>query len=136
LTTLQEGFDSSFSDAVTPSRHLGNLRGKAAALLALHTIRSSSTNLDTLKDYIRDLNRVKRVDILRIDKEREEHERDEHGDGGYELDGNDKRDMEGLENALDNLGAGRGGKREEELLSELEERLDVLERELKTSTTA
>jgi hypothetical protein len=105
---------------------LGNLRGKVAALLALHTIRSSSINLDVLKDYIRDLNRVKRVDILSIDKEREEHERDEHGDGGYELDVNDKRD----------LGAGRGGKREEELLRELEERLDVLEKELQTSTTA
>jgi hypothetical protein len=89
--------------------------------------------LDVLKDYIRDLNRVKRVDILSIDKEREEHERD-HGDGGYELDGNDKRDMEGLENALDNLGTGGGGKREEELLIELEGRLDALEKELKMIT--
>jgi hypothetical protein len=109
---------------------LGNLRGKAAALLALHSIRSSPTNLDALKDYIKDLNRVKRVDILSIDKEREEHERDEHGEGGYELDGNEKRDMEGLENALDNLGSNGAGKREEELLEELEGRLDVLEREL------
>jgi hypothetical protein len=112
---------------------LGNLRGKAAALLALHTIRSSSINLDALKDYIKDLNRVKRVDILSIDKEREEHERDEHGDGDYGLDGNDKRDMEGLENALDNLGSKAAGKREEELLEELEGRLDVLERELNTT---
>jgi hypothetical protein len=90
--------------------------------------------LNTLKDYIRDLNRVKRVDILSIDREREEHERDEHGEGGYELDGNDKRDMEGLENALDNLGSKGAGKREEELLEELEGRLDVLERELGTIT--
>lgn len=74
---------------------------------------------------------------MSIDKEREEHERDEHGDGGYELDGSDKRDMEGLENALDNLGSGGGqSKREEELLRELEGRLDVLERELKTNSTA
>jgi hypothetical protein len=86
-----------------------------------------------LKDYIRDLNRVKRVDILSIDKEREEHERDEHGDGDYGLDGNDKRDMEGLENALDNLGSKGAGKREEELLEELEGRLDVLEREFNTT---
>jgi hypothetical protein len=86
-----------------------------------------------LKDYIRDLNRVKRVDILSIDKEREEHERDEHGDGDYQLDVNEKRDMEGLENALDNLGTGGGGKREEELLEELEGRLDVLEREFNTT---
>jgi len=76
---------------------------------------------------------VKRVDILSIDREREEHERDEHGDGGYELDGNDKRDMEGLENALDNLGSKEKGKREEELLEELEGRLNVLERELSTT---
>ena len=77
------------------------------------------------------------MDILSIDKEREEHERDEHGDGGYELDVNDQRDMEGLENALDNLGSGGGqSKREEELLKELEGRLDVLERELGTITTA
>jgi hypothetical protein len=92
--------------------------------------------LDTIKNYIRDLNRVKRVDILSIDKEREEHERDEHGDGDYQLDVNEKRDMEGLENALDNLGSkgtGGGGKREEELLRELEGRLDVLERELNTT---
>jgi hypothetical protein len=130
---LQEGFDSSFSTSVPPSRRLGNLRGKAAALLAIHSIRSSPTNLDTLKDYIRDLNRVKRVDILSIDREREEHERDEHGDGGYELDGNDKRDMEGLESALDNLGSKGAGKREEELLEELEGRLEALERGLNTT---
>jgi len=74
---------------------------------------------------------VKRVDILSIDREREEHDRDEHGDsGGYELDGNEKRDMEGLENALDNLGSKGLGKREEELLRDLEGRLDVLEKEL------
>ena len=73
---------------------------------------------------------MKRVDILSIDREREEHERDEHGDGGYELDGNEKRDMEGLENALDNLGSKGEGKREEELLRELEGRLDALEKEL------
>jgi hypothetical protein len=90
--------------------------------------------LDALRDYIRDLNRVKRVDILSVDKEREEHERDEHGDGDYQLDGNDKRDMEGLENALDNLGSGGGGKREEELMEELEGRLDVLQKELGTIT--
>jgi hypothetical protein len=78
--------------------------------------------LNTLKDYIRDLNRVKRVDVLSIDKER------------YELDGNDKRDMEGLENALDNLGSKGAGKREEELLEELEGRLDALEREFGTIT--
>jgi len=77
------------------------------------------------------------VDILSIDKEREEHERDEHGDGGYELDGSDQRDMEGLENALDSLGStGGDAKREEELLRELEGRLAVLERELGTNTTA
>lgn len=74
------------------------------------------------------------MDILSIDKEREEHERDEHGDGDYQLDGNEKRDMEGLENALDNLGSEGKGKREEELLRELEGRLDTLERELETIT--
>jgi len=77
---------------------------------------------------------VKRVELLPIDKEREEHERDEHGDGAYELDGNDKRDMEGLENALESLGGKEGGKREDELLRELEGRLDRLEKELKGTT--
>ena len=77
------------------------------------------------------------MDVLSIDREREEHDRDEHGDGeGYELDGNAKRDMEGLENALEGLGAVlKDGKREEELLKELEMRLNLLESELKASTT-
>jgi uncharacterized protein YPO0396 len=135
LTTLQEGFDSSFFTSVPPSRRLGNMRGKAAALLAFHTLRSTP-NLDELRDFVRDLNKVKRIDILSIDKEREEHERDEHADGGYELDGNEKRDMEGLENALDSLGGEeKGGKREEELLRELEMRLDGVEKKLKGAIT-
>jgi hypothetical protein len=86
------------------------------------------------------LNRVKRDVVLPIDKEREEHDREEHGDDddGFELEGNDKRVMEGLENALESLGAesgpremdGEGKKREGELLDELAGRLEVLEKEL------
>jgi len=112
------------------------MRGKAAALLALHTLRATP-NLDGLRDLVRELNRVKRMDVLSIDKEREEHDRDEHGDGeGYELDGNAKRDMEGLENALEGLGAEvKDGKREEELLRDLEMRLENLERDLTAATT-
>jgi hypothetical protein len=102
--------------------------------LALHAIRPTSTNLDGLRDLMRDLNKVKRNEVLPIDTQREEHEREEHGDdNAFELEGNEKRDMEGLENALENLGGEKGGKREEELLRELEERLEVLEKEMKTT---
>jgi hypothetical protein len=82
------------------------------------------------------LNRVKRDVVLPVDREREEHDREEHGhdDDGFELEGNEKRDMEGLENALESLGAesgppetnGEGKKREGELLDELAGRLEVL----------
>jgi len=82
---------------------------------------------------------VKRTEVLPIDIEREEHERDEHGDdNAFELEGNEKRDMEGLENALESLGSGNEsaavGKREDELLKELEGRLERLEREMKGMT--
>lgn len=103
------------------------------------------TILDNLRDLVRDLDRIKRVQVLPIDVEREEHERDEHGGGdenGFELEGNEQRDMEGLEDALEGMGAGHaganrdesGGKREEELLKELKGRLEGIEEELKGST--
>jgi len=139
LSTLQEGFDSSFTSSVKPSRTLGGLRGRASALLSLASIRSTNTNLDALRDLMKDLNRVKRNDILPIDTEREEHERDEHGDdNAFELEGNEKRDMEGLESALESLGSVNEsaalGKREDDLLKELEGRLERLEREMKGMT--
>lgn len=86
---------------------------------------------------MRDLNRIKRDDILPRDLEREIHEKEEHetGDNGFELEMNDKREMEGLENALEGIGeAGGDGKREREgaLLDSLEERLRGLETALRT----
>lgn len=140
LSTLQEGFDSSFTSSVHPSRTLGGLRGRVSALLSLASIRSTTTNLDALRELMQDLNRVKRNEVLPIDTEREEHERDEHGDdNAFELEGNEKRDMEGLENALESLGgtgkeSGKGGKREDELLKDLEGRLERLEKEMKGMT--
>lgn len=150
LSTLQEGFDDSFTSSVSPSRQLGGMRGRASALLALHTTLrplppSASSLLEDLRDLIRDLNKVKRAEVLPIDVEREEHERDEHGGEGdehaFELEGNEKRDMEGLENALQGLGAnGSGteneGKREEELLEDLRMRLEKIELDLKAAGSA
>lgn len=148
MATLQEGFDQSLSASVGPSRRIGKLRGRAGALLAHLTsvkmpLKSSFSSqtadreaiTEDLRAYIKDLSRVKRTDMLPPDLEMEAHEREAHGavdgDGeAYELDVNDNREMEALENALDGLvGDGRQQNatlREEELLIQLETRLHDL----------
>lgn len=83
---------------------------------------------------MQDLARIKRVKILPKDLERERHEQEEHGgDDTFELDHTEKREMEGLEDALGSVGA-NGQKtqtrqdevREGELLDQLQNRLDEL----------
>jgi len=154
LSTLQEGFDTSFASSVPSSRRLGQLRGRANALLAILTSSSSSrqppsslcttstsssdSDLDSglvtaARALVSDLARVKRDDVLPIDAERIAHEKEEHGeDTAFELDHTDARAMEGLEDALGRLGGSKapepqGGLREEALLAALEERVRALE---------
>lgn len=150
---MQEGFDQSFSASVEAARRLGNLRGRAAALLAYHTSQQSqqshqtptstaaTSHIEKLRDLLRTLNGVKRDDILPKDLEREIHEKEEHADGdGFELDINEQREMEGLENALAGIGneeSKEGGKmREAELLDHLESSLARIENGLRAARSA
>lgn len=85
---------------------------------------------------------MKRDDILPKDIEREIHEKEEHADGdGFELEMNDKREMEGLENALAGIGQNREGEeegklREGELLDHLECSLARIENGLRAARSA
>jgi hypothetical protein len=93
---------------------------------------------------MRDLGRVRRIDALPKDIEREQHE-EEHGEGGepdggggYILDETPERMMEGLQEAMGRMGGdhqvanGREGSlREDRLLEELEGRLKDLEARLR-----
>ncbi|ORY30406.1 hypothetical protein BCR39DRAFT_587954 [Naematelia encephala] len=133
LSTLQQGFDAGFALSVTPSRRLGQIRGHANALLTyLTSLNSMDPRIEQVREIVRDAARARRDDILPVDMEREAHERDEHPDEQFELDQTAQRDMEGLEGELEALGGkDQLGKREQELLDELESRLRQIERELK-----
>lgn len=92
-----------------------------------------------LRDLVRDLGRVRKVDVLPKDEERERHEIEAHGEeDGFELDTNDGRDLENLEEGMDRFTGntesvgGKEGKEVSEgegsgLLVELEGRLKVIE---------
>ncbi len=144
LSALQSGFDQAFASSVHPSRRLGQLRGRAASLLALlkfvnaedrtRSIDEAEENLRTISTA---LNRIKRTDILPPDKEAEEHAKMEHGDEG--LAGGDtamteevqqRRQVEALESALEGMGSNASGAvllREEALLDEWESKLVEIE---------
>lgn len=140
LATLQQGFDTSFAASVPPSRRLGQLRGQANALLS-HLTRpnSGSTELvDAARGLVQELARVKRVQVLPKDLERERHEQEEHGgDDTFELEPTDNREMEGLEDALGSLGGNGHASsetkelREEDLLDYLEAKLEEIKRRIK-----
>lgn len=150
LTTLQEGFDAGFANSVSGSRHLGNLRGRIAALVTfLQSLPSSTSHVALLhraRDVRAELSRVKRTDVLPIDEEAVAHAREEHADldgevGRGEVDGGgdwsvtdadrERREMERVVGELEALGAakGDGGLREGALLAALEEKVVQLERE-------
>ncbi|RXK34698.1 hypothetical protein M231_08050 [Tremella mesenterica] len=93
-------------------------------------VRSKEEIVDILRDLIRELGRVKRVDILPPDLEREAHER-EHDELGLVLKPTDERGMEDIQDTLQNLGGAIGGKKEEELLIELEKRLEEIRESLR-----
>jgi hypothetical protein len=141
LTTLQQGFDASFAASVPPSRRLGNLRGQANALLSYLTRPNSGSPelVESARELVQDLARVKRVQVLPRDLERERHEQEEHGgDDTFELEPTDNREMEGLEDALGSLGAnGKGAVneskalREAELLDSLQAKLEELKQRVK-----
>ncbi|WVW78494.1 hypothetical protein I302_100449 [Kwoniella bestiolae CBS 10118] len=143
LSTLQVGFDEGFAQSVPLSRRVGALRGKAAALLAIHLSSSSTSSAtshsskdleESLREIVKELGRLKRDEVLPEDRERIQHEKEEHGDGGddgFELDRNDRRDMEDLENTLEMMGGGsvKETKDDGEMVVErLEVRLKELER--------
>ncbi|ORX38867.1 hypothetical protein BD324DRAFT_577392 [Kockovaella imperatae] len=122
LATLQQGFDQGFNSSVLASRRLGQLRGRANGLLSflLKTdipAQNGSSSADparvdltisNVREFVRLLGNVKRDDILPLDTERLEHERNEHPDQdhAFEFERNDKRDMEGLEDAMRAVSSG------------------------------
>lgn len=58
-----------------------------------------------VRGLIRDEGRVRRKDVLPRDEERETHEVEEHGlEDGFELEPNDGRDFEKLQDGFDQLG--------------------------------
>ena len=60
--------------------------------------------ISQVRGFVRRLGAVRRDDILPVDLEREQHEKEEHPDGEeFELDKTDKRDMEGLEMAMEGV---------------------------------
>ncbi|WWD00549.1 hypothetical protein V866_007483 [Kwoniella sp. B9012] len=140
LATLQAGFDEGFANSVPLSRRVGSLRGKAAALLAIHlnstspsATHSSKDLEESLRELIKTLGRMKRDEILPEDQERIQHEKEEHeGDeDGFELDRNDKRDMEVLENTLEMLGGSSNGGKSGSAKEDGEAVIKGLEDELK-----
>ena len=81
------------------------------------------------------MGKARRVDVLERDVEREEHEKAH--EEGFELDITDRREMEGLEDALGRVGGvssgltgGTTGKTGGDLLLDLEGRLKVLEQKI------
>lgn len=141
LSTLQQGFDEGFALSAPLARHLGILRGRATALLQFYIAQSAPSELvDGVRDLLRDLGRARRDDVLPKDLEREAHEEEDRlarGEEGFELESNDKRDMEHLEKALEGVssgmsrtlnGPGEGQEQNgESLLESLEMRLVELE---------
>lgn len=136
--------------AVPFARSIGSLRGRTTALLNFaQTLQPSSTAalVDAVRGLLSDLGKVRRDDVLPIDTEREQHEeedriaRGEDTDDareGFELDTNEKRDMEGLEQALEGFGTSGektsevrwGGQKGDELVAWFKARLDRLEEEV------
>ena len=132
---------------------MGNLRGRSTALLTYllslpqSIIKDQIVLVESVRDLIRDLGRVRRDEILPIDHERIAHEEEdrkarEGDDGGaFELEMNEDREMEALERALEGTMAGHPGsaavsghdvgrwegKREGELVRWFEARLGELE---------
>lgn len=114
-----------FELAVPNARRLGQLRGRAAGLLALKLAKDEPA--DELRELIRDLGKVNRDDVLPIDHEAEEHAREEHGGEAVWTDADG---MEGLEAGVDSLAGKQETKsksmREEALLAGLEQRLQQI----------
>lgn len=131
------------------ARAIGSLRGRTTALLnfAQTLPTADSAVADAVRGLLADLGRVRRDDVLPVDTEREAHEEEDRiarGEDlndareGFELDPNDKRDMEGLEQALEGFGTGGDrstevrweGRKGEELVGSFQARLDQLEEEV------
>lgn len=133
LSTLQQGFDEGFTLSTPLARRIGSLRGRATALLQFLSTTDSPV-LENVREFIRDLERVKRDDVLPVDLEREAHEEEDRlarGEDGFELESTEKRDMEYLENALEGISSaattsavnGQGDVSGEALIAKLERRL-------------
>lgn len=105
---MQEGFDQAYASSVDPSRHLGQLRGRATALLSfIRTINTGDSSVgevtkvqSDVKSLLSDLNGLKKDDVLPIDEEALAHEREAHeggggGNGGMSVSPSFKKKMDG-----------------------------------------
>jgi hypothetical protein len=86
--------------------------------------------LESVRELLRDLGKVRRDDIIPVDTEREKHEREEHDGEGILDGGSNTREMEGLEVALEGLvgGVKEERMREEVLLNDFERRVKDVEK--------
>lgn len=162
LSTLQSGFDSGYLLSSLPSRQLGNLRGRASALLALlllpppsstssssspsstpttfsrsTTTRSSSTSssshltshldpptrsllIEDVRSLVRDLGRIKMLDVVGRDLEADEHTKThgEGGEGGAEWQEGGLKEMDELEGLMEGMSGAVGRAKEKDGLGE------------------
>lgn len=138
-SALQEGFDAGFADTGAPiGREIGRLRGISAAILAM--VNSSGSGQDEssaaeARNIAGQLANLRFSDVAPRDLEAEEHARqhmeanDDHGmEVGEEM--AEKREMEGIEDLLAKLTAGKNtkdpGRPTVEDLKRLSERLQAL----------
>lgn len=85
--------------------------------------------MEEVRDIVRDLARMKRDRIVPRDEEKEMHEREEHREGAFELEMTAARDMEGIMNRMDELGA--GGQNDSKTKDVGEDLLDAVDRRLR-----
>jgi hypothetical protein len=119
---LQEGFDAGFANAGAPiGRELGILRGISSAILFLRLRLSTTVNeksaesiiqVDHAEEISSQLSKIRFSDIMPHDFEAEEHARQHLEEEGVEIDVVHekiaaKRDIEGIEDMLASLTAGK-----------------------------
>ncbi|KAJ9107855.1 hypothetical protein QFC19_002761 [Naganishia cerealis] len=153
LTTLQRGFDEAYAASVVPSRRLGQLRGRVAALVAFLQSRQQqgdTTNgagdadallLQRAKEAKRLLARVRPETVLPVDEEALAHAAAEHPADGVVVDKDEWRGEEGVRERremadvvqkLEDLGGQEkttNEEREQQLLDSWERTVSLLERE-------
>lgn len=110
-SALQEGFDQGFATAGVPiGRELGLIRGIVSAILSSldeTSVPKPPETGDQIITEIQEINsrlsRIRFSDIIPPDLEAEEHARQHQEEGGNELDAAEGRELELLENMIEQM---------------------------------